>query len=92
MPSVIRAWVDPKTGGLLRAEVRTFESAETRELSSTIRVEFERDPKLELLVPVRDGGVVYAYRRLTAALSVATYKNFRRFQTSARIVPPPGAR
>ena len=53
MPSVIRAWVDPKTGGLLRAEVRTFESAETRELSSTIRVEFERDPKLELLVPVR---------------------------------------
>ena len=90
MPSVIRAWVDPKTGGLLRAEVRTFESAETRGLSSTIRVEFERDPKLELLVPVRMEES-FPVPPPNSGLSVATYRNFRRFQTSARIVPPPGA-
>ena len=91
MPSVIRAWVDPKSGGLLRAEVRTFESAETRELSSTIRVEFERDPKLDLLVPItmEESFPVPPPNR---GLSAATYKNFRRFQTSARIVPPPGER
>jgi hypothetical protein len=91
MPSVIRAWVDPKTGALLRAEVRTFESGETRELSSSIRVEFDRDPKLELLVPVKMEES-FPVPPPNSGLSVATYKNFRRFQTSARIVPPPGAR
>ena len=91
MPSVIRAWVDPHTGGLLRAEVKTYESAATRELSSTIRVEFDRDPTLGLLVPVKMDEA-FTVPPPASGLSVATYKNFRRFQTSARIVPPPGAR
>ena len=87
MPSVIRAWVDPNTGTLLRAEVRTFESAETRQLSSSIRVEFDRDPKLQLLVPIKMEES-FPVPPPNSGLSVATYNNFRRFQTSARIVPP----
>jgi hypothetical protein len=91
MPSVVRTWIDASTGELLRAEVTTFESAETRELSSSVRVEFERDPKLELLVPV-EMRESFTLPPPASGTSVATYKNFRRFQTSARIVPPPGPR
>lgn len=91
MPCIIQAWVDLKTGGLLRAEVRMFESGATREHSSTVRVEFERDPKLEMLVPV-EMRESFTLPPPANGTSVATYANFRRFQTSARIVPPPGAR
>jgi hypothetical protein len=91
MPSVIRAWVDPKSGALLRAEVRTFEAAATRELSSSIRVEFDRDAKLEMLVPV-EMNESFTVPPPNSGLGAATYRNFRRFQTSARIVPPPGSR
>ena len=68
-----------------------FESAETRELSNTVRVEFERDPKLDLLVP-SEMSESFSMPPPSNGIGLATYKNFRRFQTSARIVPPPGAR
>ena len=90
MPSVITAWVDPKSGALLRAEVRMFESAETRQPSNVVRVEFARDPKLDLLVPA-EMNESFTMPPPASGIGVATYKNFRRFQTSARIVPPPGA-
>jgi hypothetical protein len=86
MPSVIRAWVDPR-GALRRAEVTTFASFRAMEESeNTIRVEFAEHKALGLLVPVEMRErfpIAVEYR----GSSVAKYANFRRFQTSARIVP-----
>ena len=56
-----------------------------------VRVEFDRDPKLEMLVPV-EMRESFTLPPPASGTSVATYTNFRRCQTSARIVPTPGAR
>ena len=86
MPSVIRAWVDPASGRLLRAEVSTFVSAEVSEFENNIRVEFAQSKALGLLVPV-EMREVFPVGPPATGTSVANYSNFRRFQTSARIVP-----
>jgi hypothetical protein len=86
MPSVVRAWIDPRDGRLLRAEVKTFPSFESREYENSITVEFAANTALGLLTPVEMTEVFpVAFRR--SGKSVAHYTNFRRFQTSARIVP-----
>jgi hypothetical protein len=88
MPSVIRVWIDPATGALWRAEVTTFESAETRVLKAQIRVEFDRHKALDMLVPI-EMREVFPAEPPDSGTGVAHYTNFRRFQTSARIVPQP---
>jgi len=86
MPSTIRAWID-SSGAVLRAEVTTFASFRAMEESENrIRVEFAEHKALGMLVPVEmreQFPVALEYR----GSSVARYSNFRRFQTSARIVP-----
>jgi hypothetical protein len=86
MPSVVRAWVDPRNGRLLRAEVTTFTSPEAKEFENRVRVEFGDSKALGLLVPLEMREVFPVERPATGA-GDATYSNFRRFQTSARIVP-----
>lgn len=86
MPSVIRAWVDPATGALWRAEVSTFESGETREPIARIRVEFHRHKALDMLVPI-EMRETFPVAPPDSGTSEAHYSNFRRFQTGARIVP-----
>jgi hypothetical protein len=83
-PSVIRAWIDPRDGRLLRAEVVTFDRLNSDKSDNSLRVEFEPDNKLGLLVPV-------AMRETFPGdpgrgTSDARYTNYRRFTTSARIV------
>ena len=83
------AWIDPLTGALWRAELIVSpappQSFRRPELESRIRVEFTRDTALSLLVPKElsenfwiRGGIGYGRGR---------YSNFRRFTTTARIVP-----
>lgn len=86
MPSVIRAWVDPRDGRLLRAEVNTFSSFAAKQFENQLRVEFVHNRALGLLVPA-DMRERFAVERPASGTSEATYTNFRRFQTSARIVP-----
>jgi hypothetical protein len=86
MPSVVRAWIDQKTGELLRAEVNTFTSFEAKQPENSIRVDFEVHKALGLLVPVRMRET-FPVERPRIGTGVADYSNFRRFQTSARIVP-----
>ena len=87
MPSVIRAWVDPTNGRLMRAEVNTFPGPKAMEVAeNTIRVEFAENKQLGLLVPIEMRErfpIATEYR----GSSVANYSNFRRFTTSARIIP-----
>jgi hypothetical protein len=84
MPSVVRAWIDHQ-GRLLRAEVRTFQ-ASSAIVSNTIRVEFTAHKGLALLVPT-EMRETFPVVQPAKGTGVAKYSNFRRFQTSVRIVP-----
>jgi hypothetical protein len=84
-PSVVRAWIDPRDGRLLRAEVETFESASAKQFQSSLRVEFAENKTLGLLVPIEMRETFPAGKPLRGS-AIASYTNFRRFQTSARIV------
>ena len=70
----------------MRAEVSTFRSGETKP-ENTLRVEFAHDQALGLLVSV-EMREAFPWDEPAQGTGVATYRNFRRFQTSARIVPP----
>ena len=80
-----RIWVDPKTGGIWRVE---WIYAPAVGAPSSLRVEFDRNDTLGMLVPLemredfRSFGGLEAYGN-----GVAQYSNFRRFGTGARIVP-----
>jgi hypothetical protein len=84
MPSIVRAWID-RNGRLLRAEVSTF-PASSATASNTIRVEFTEHKNLGLLVPT-EMRETFPVVQPAKGTGVAKYSNFRRFQTSARIVP-----
>lgn len=82
-----RVWVEPESGTVWRVE--WVYQAENRQTNAPppprLRVDFERHEELGIMVP----------RLMTEVFSVlvgrgegrATYRNFRRFGTSARIVP-----
>jgi hypothetical protein len=82
-----RAWVENGTGRILRVE--WFYDSEPRDPALAVRpkliVDFELNKALGFLVPTRMEevfGVPYG-----TGDGVATYKNFRRFGTGARVVP-----
>jgi hypothetical protein len=85
--SRIHAWIEPRTGELHRARVLFASDARLRHLPR-LDVEFERDAALRLLVPTRMDEV-FPLQAGGLGSGRASYSNFRRFQTSARIVPPP---
>lgn len=85
IPSVVRAWIDPRDGRLIRADVRTFTSPSANRPESSLSVEFAENKALGLLVPSEMRETFPAGKPLRGA-SVASYTNFRRFTTSARIV------
>ena len=85
MPAEVRAWIDD-TGRLRRAEVITYTSARKSPYEHLVRVEFKESSTFGLLLPVE------MYEEFpvpwpSSGRANATYSNFRRFQTSARIVP-----
>jgi hypothetical protein len=85
MPSVVRAWVDPADGRLLRTEVRTFAAVDAKSYEHLVLVEFVDNPSLGMLVP-SEMREEFPVERPGTGTSIARYSNYRRFQTSARIV------
>jgi hypothetical protein len=82
-----RIWVDPSTGAVWRVE---WIYAPAVGVPSSLRVEFDTDDKLGILVPLEMREEFRSFGGLDARGSgVAQYSNFRRFGTSARIVPQP---
>lgn len=90
MRSTLRAWVEPANGRLWRAEVITRDPREgAAPFDNLVRVEFSEHATLGLLVPAKmREEFVAGHSRV--GWSDATYSNYRRFQTSGRIVTPPG--
>ncbi len=87
-----RVWVDAKTGTLLRVEwnyqaERSSAGVLSRGRSPSVRVEFGRHDGLQIMVPLEMREVFFT--RTGHGDGRATYRNFRRFGTSARIVPQP---
>jgi hypothetical protein len=83
------AWIDPATGALWRAELvvgpdrpGTFRRMN---LETKVRVEFTRDAGLELLVP--NELIETFWIRGGVGAGRGRYSNFRKFATSARVVP-----
>lgn len=85
MWSAVKVWVEPDTGRLLRAEVRS-QAPRGQEATHVVRVEFAAHDTLALLVPI-EMQEVFPIGPNREGRSVARYSNYRRFQTSARIVP-----
>jgi hypothetical protein len=82
MQSTVTAFVEPD-GRLWRADVTTVDRLKFEHLVS---VEFQQHRELGLLVPVTMHETFFAGDNRNA-WGDATYRNYRRFQTSARIVP-----
>ena len=99
VPSRGSVWIARDEGTVLETELA--QSNEAIHLVAQIRVTFRRDAALAMWLPVRMAEE-YKQQQLgwwgtpprTAIVNetiecVATYSNFRRFETSGRIVPPP---
>jgi len=90
MPSRVVAWVEPQSGRLCRAEVRTADARlGAGAFTAVVTVDFRHDAAVDLTVPARMTERFFIAPR-SEGESEATYSNYRRFQTSGRLVPPPG--
>ncbi len=88
MPSRVIAWVEPGTGRLCKAEVRTRDAGGGDDaVEAVVRVEFEREAAVGLTVPKRMEEEFFV-PPLGRGTGEATYSNYRRFRTSGRLVPP----
>ena len=89
MRSLVSAWVEPETGRLLRAQVKTRDARiGVLPYDNLIWVDFRIDEKLGLLVPSEMKEDFFA-GRFREGTGTARYTNYRQFKTAARVVPPP---
>jgi hypothetical protein len=90
MTSSVMAWVEAGTGRLIRAQVKTRDARiGLLPFDALIWVDFKVDEKLGLLVPVEMKEEFFA-GRFREGTGTARYTKYRRFQTGARVLPPPG--
>jgi hypothetical protein len=76
-------WVREADGVIVRTALQVANGGTT----ASVTVDFERDSKLDLWVPSRMEEK-YEERFGASIKGVATYSNYRRFETSARLVEP----
>ena len=82
-----RAWIEPATGAVLRTELGFNGSAALYLKESKIRVNYRRDPKLQGLVP-SEMEETYGFQ-IEVLHGEATYRNYRKFETGARMITSP---
>ena len=84
-PSHGRYWIEPDTGRVLKTELVNGD----KNVDIRIVTWYRPDARLEMLAPARmTESYDYLQRLYDAIESEATYSNFRRFETGARILPP----
>ncbi len=84
-------WIEPDSGRLWRAEVRLEDPRiifAERHAAPTLRVHFGLHKPLGVIVPMRMEEQFYDSVQRNG-VGNARYENFRRFETDARLVPPP---
>lgn len=77
------AWIHVEDGVVLRTELSA--TADGR-LEVFLRVDYQRDPKLEMWIPARMVERYVKRREREAIACTATYSNPRRFETSGRVI------
>ena len=77
------AWIHVEDGVVMRTELSA--TADGR-LEVFLRVDYQRDPKLEMWIPARMVERYVKRREREAIACTATYSNPRRFETSGRVV------
>jgi hypothetical protein len=86
MQSLITAWIEPSTGRLIRARVKTRDARiGVLPFDNIIQVDFRLDEKLGLLVPYEMKEDFFA-GRFREGTGTARYSNYRQFRTMTRIV------
>jgi hypothetical protein len=86
LQNLVTAWIDGN-GSLLRAEVRSRDpQVGVLQFENTVTVEFTPNQALGLLVP-SEMREVFFVSRFGEGTGTAKYSNYRRFSTSARVVP-----
>jgi hypothetical protein len=81
-----RVWVDTASGAILRTELGFGGVVSVYMKENMIRVDYERDPRLQILVP-REMEETYGFD-VEVLHGRATYRNYRRFETGGRLVTP----
>jgi hypothetical protein len=83
-------WIDPAEGVVLRTSLRVTRPTGRGTLAS-VTVDFQKEPNLDAWVPAL---MSEEYNSGTGQITTArtSYTNFRRFDTSVRIVDPDAAR
>lgn len=88
MTSLVVAWVEPDTGRLLRAQVKSRDARLGVPIfDAVIWVDFREDAAMGMLVPAEMREEFYA-GRFRDGIGTAKYSDYRRFRTNGRIVPP----
>jgi hypothetical protein len=98
-PATGALWIHVADGTVVRTNLRLPGRATVPEVSIT--VDYQLDPKLEMRVPSRmeelyrtivmgenSGSTMRSVTRFNSIRAVATYSNFRRFETSGRLLTP----
>jgi hypothetical protein len=92
-PAHGRAWIDPATGTLLKAEVevvglnQSFDD-DRRKQGLSLLVVFAKDARLDMFVPV-SMQERYIVGTQTVVIGEATYRGYRRFSAASRLVTQP---
>jgi len=87
MQTVVWAWVEPASGRLLRAQVNAKDARfGGPRFSAEVRVDFKDEPAVGLMVPSEMNEKFFVDDAGTGT-GTAKYRNYRKFQTSARILP-----
>ena len=90
-------WIDPTDGAIVRTRVNLSDTQRSFRLKALIDVTYRRDPRFAVWVPSRmqesyeRSGRAYYFGEVRGYADridcVATYTDFRRFETTARLVP-----
>jgi hypothetical protein len=82
-----RIWVEPGSGAVLRTELGFSGFSAPYLKDAQIRVEYQRDPRLQVLIPIE---MVETYGLdIEVVHGRASYRNYRRFETAGRLVVSP---
>jgi hypothetical protein len=84
LPAHGRVWIEPATGTILRTELVV---AATYLKEMLVRVEYQRDSRLQMFVPV-EMEEVYGLD-IEVVHGRANYRNYRRFETAGRLLTDP---
>lgn len=85
LPSHGRAWLDSRTGRILRTEQKSIDTF----VRADITVTYRKEPAIEVLVPAEMRESYFLVQRNTTISGRATYSKFRQFTVTTTEKPKP---